>query len=152
MILPFQTIIRGDLVRPWHTRSSTGGMTYGAGPAGYDIRLAEDLSMWPLRFALASTIERFDMPDDVLAVVHDKSSWARRGLSVLNTIIEPGWRGYLTLELKNLGFRWLRLKPGMPIAQVVFHRLEERTVKPYPADGKYQNQKSGPQPALFGGS
>jgi len=86
------------------------------------------------------------MPDDLLGVVHDKSSWARRGLTVQNTVIEPGWRGFLTLELTYHGDADLALHQGDPIAQIVFHRLDMATVQPY--DGKYQDQAPGPQEAI----
>ena len=87
------------------------------------------------------------MPFDVLGVVHDKSSWVRKGICVQNTIIDPGWCGFLTLELTN---HWSNTRPctiraGTPIAQVVFHRLDQATELPY--SGKYQNQERGPQKA-----
>ena len=85
------------------------------------------------------------MPDDLMAFVHDKSSWARRGLSLFNTVIEPGWNGFLTLELVNNSGKSLLIMPGFPIAQIIFMRMEEPTEKPY--TGKYQNQAAGPQEA-----
>lgn len=85
------------------------------------------------------------MPNDLLAVVHDKSTWIRRGLSVHNTVLEPGWRGYLTLELAYHGYGRLSVKAGDPIAQIVFHMLDFTTSQPY--TGKYQDQPAGPQPA-----
>ena len=88
------------------------------------------------------------MPSDLLGLVHDKSTWARRGLSVFNTVIEPGWRGFLTLELVNHGQNSLRLVAGQGIAQVVFHVLDEPTEQPYPAEAKYQDQPYGPVGAL----
>lgn len=78
------------------------------------------------------------MPNNVVGVVHDKSTWARLGLTVQNTIIEPGWHGYLTLEIVNHSRMNITLKNGMPIAQVLFHFLDETTEQPY--SGKYQNQ------------
>lgn len=85
------------------------------------------------------------MPDDVVAFVHDKSTWARRGLSLFNTVIEPGWNGFLTLELVNNSNKELFISEGSPIAQIIFMRMEEAAEKPY--TGKYQNQKRGPQEA-----
>jgi dCTP deaminase len=86
------------------------------------------------------------MPTDLVAFVHDKSTWARRGLSLFNTVIEPGWSGFLTLEIVNHSTNPLRLLSGDPIAQIVFMRMEEPAEKPYA--GKYQNQKRGPQEAI----
>lgn len=87
------------------------------------------------------------MPNDVLAKVSDKSTWARRGIAVQNTVIEPGWRGFLTLEITNHGKQIIDIAAGMPIAQIIFHRLEAPAENPY--SGKYQNQAAGPQPARF---
>lgn len=108
---------------------------------------------------MGSSLEQFNMPTDMLGVVHDKSSWARKGLCVQNTVIEPGWRGYLTLEYTNhlpirialdgspRGFPhgWIQIARGMPIAQIIFHMLDFPTDQPY--EGKYQDQEAGPQPA-----
>lgn len=147
--LPAQTIRALCPILPFHERKRAHGMTYGLSAAGYDVRIAEDLWLWPGRYVLASTVEMFCMPSSVLARVCDKSTWARRGVTVQNTIIEPGWRGYLTLELEK---KWsrpfvVRLRAGMPIAQIIFERLEAPTDQPY--DGKYQDQPSGAQPAIL---
>lgn len=119
-------------------------MTFGLGPHGYDVRLREELHLTQGAFRLGSTIEHFKMPNDIMAQVCDKSSLARKGVFVQNTIIEAGWRGYLTLEITYHGWE-LTLYAGMPIAQIVFMRLEEPTEQPY--DGKYQDQEEGPQGA-----
>jgi dCTP deaminase len=151
MILPAQLIaaIVPSVVHPFRERAvhPASGMTFGLGPAGYDVRIAENILLKRGGFALASTIEKFDMPRDVMGIVHDKSTWARRGLACQNTVIEPGWRGYLTIELTNHGGEELRIEPGTPIAQIVFHQLVEPTTLPY--RGKYQDQLAGPQPAIF---
>lgn len=119
-----------------------GGVSFGMSEAGYDIRIKQEVVLHPFRrFRLASTMEQFRMPHDMVAIIHDKSTWARRGLSVFNTVAEPGWHGYLTLEL--VYHRWwpLRIPAGAGIAQAIFHRIE------HPADygwGKYQNQEDMP--------
>ncbi len=152
MIIPAQTLRRLRPVEPFHERSVFRGMSFGLGPAGYDVRVADSIHLiGGGSVELASTIEKFTMPPDVLGVVHDKSSWARQGVFVQNTIIEPGWTGFLTLELTyhaNLHGR-LYIEAGSPIAQIIFHRLEAPTELPY--TGKYQNQQAGPQPAIFEG-
>jgi dCTP deaminase len=147
MILSGDSILERGLVVPAHPRTRVFGMTYGVGPAGYDIRVEQSIMLRPGDFSLGSTVEEFRMDDDVLAIVHDKSTWARRGLSVFNTVIEPGWRGFLTLELKNQGDSILKIEAGMPIAQVIFHVLDQPASKPY--EGKYQDQKRGAQPAIL---
>lgn len=126
-------------------KQRSNGVSHGLSEAGYDIRIKQDVLLTPFsRFRLASTIEQFDMPEDLVAIVHDKSSWARRGLSVFNTVIEPGWKGFLTLEL--VYHRWLplRIPAGSGIAQVIFHRVHE----PASYTGKYQNQADRPVHAI----
>jgi dCTP deaminase len=134
------------------------GVSYGLGEAGYDIRLKQDILYLPSenlvslrdgpnhykespgRFVLASAIEEFDMPLDLVGVVHDKSTWARQGVSVFNTVIEPGWKGFLTLEIVFHGSERVRIPAGAGIAQVLFHYL----VEPAQYNGKYQNQTDKP--------
>lgn len=84
------------------------------------------------------------MPKNVLGIVHDKSTWARQGIACQNTVIEPGWRGYLTLEITNHGRIPIKFESGMPIAQVVFHFVDQMTDG---YEGKYQDQEAGPQSA-----
>ena len=168
MILSRQTIRRitggggSSIVKPLVEREvdKGSGMTYGLGPCGVDIRIAKTMRLWPGGFALASSIEEFSMPSDVIGMVKDKSTLARRGVAVQNTVIEPGWRGYLTLELTNHNqYRWwhllvwwkrpspIQLTYGQPIAQVVFSFLDVATDQPY--NGKYQDQPRGPTKAIF---
>lgn len=140
------------------------GVSHGLGEAGYDIRIKQDILFKPTNsvspaatfmdgkfsnpgtFCIASAIEEFDMPSDLVGVVHDKSTWARRGLSVFNTVIEPGWKGFLTLELVYHGWKELHIPAGAGIAQVIFHRTTENASY----DGKYQNQPDKPVGAING--
>ena len=156
MILPAQTIRKlcfppkwtrdlTPMISPFCERGVVRGRSYGLSGASYDVRVAESFWLWPFWGRLASTIERFAMPSDVGAEVKDKSSNARRFVLVQNTWIDPGWTGYLTLELTRL-LPWpVRIKAGTPIAQLIFHRLEQPTDQPY--RGKYQDQAPGAQPA-----
>lgn len=148
-IASYQTIKRLAPLSPLCERTKAFGLTYGLSGAGYDIRLAERvvLGFGPDSFCLASSMERFHMPSNLLGIVHDKSTLARLGLAVQNTVIEPGWQGYLTLELTNHGRAILALEAGQPIAQIIFHLLDEPTQVPY--SGKYQNQAAGPQQAIL---
>lgn len=145
MILPAQTIRQIKPITPFCERSVTNGMSYGLSHAGYDVRIAENIYLRAKEFSLASTVEKFEMPNDLVGLVHDKSSWARRGLSLFNTVIEPGWHGYLTLELVNHSNGMLYIPAGTPIAQILFLRTEEPVETPYA--GKYQGQEAGPQGA-----
>jgi dCTP deaminase len=138
------------------------GVSHGLGEAGYDIRIKQAIDFrvpdtMPARvtvdgihvgqrFCIASAIEEFQMPDYLVGIVHDKSTWARRGLSVFNTVIEPGWKGFLTLELVYHGSEPLFIPAGAGIAQVIFHRLVEHVSY----EGKYQNQADKPVRAING--
>lgn len=162
MIAPFferQEIIWSAMARRWYTTQEAillwinyswdirkkKRFSYGLSTCGYDVRIAQDIWLWPGFGRLASTVERFNMPADVMAEVKDKSSWARRFVTVQNTVIEPGWRGWLTLELTNHR-PWPRfIRAGTPIAQIVFYNLDKASDQPY--KGKYQDQAQGPQPA-----
>jgi dCTP deaminase len=93
----------------------------------YDLR--------PGEFVLASTRETFNLPNDISAEFRLKSSGARSGLNNLFAChCDPGWNGSaLTLELKNeLQHHHIRLTDGMPIGQILFHR-----VKPVPNERSY---------------
>lgn len=144
------TVVTGSLEQvftPYHPRTKHHGLSFGKGFAGYDIRIAESLVIPAKGFSLASSMEHFSIPHDCVAMVCDKSTHARRGLSLFNTIAEPGWRGWLTLELFNASNDTIELLSGDPIAQVILLRLDA------PSDGygagKYQDQCAGPQPAIF---
>lgn len=132
---------------PFSERAVAFGMSYGLSSCGYDVRSDQELILPAKGFALISTLERFIMPTDVVGRVHDKSTWARLGLAVQNTVIEPGWRGYLTLELSNNGYDIVEIKRGQPIAQIVFELLDEPTEAPY--TGKYQDQEQRPVEAKW---
>lgn len=122
------------------------GVTHGLGEAGYDVRVAQDIVLHPFkRFTLASTVEKFTMPNTLVGIVHDKSSHIRRGLVVGNSVVEPSWEGFLTLELFYHGWGVLRLPAGTGIAQVIFHALTN--IASY--RGKYQNQPARPVPAIL---
>jgi dCTP deaminase len=157
MIINGQALIKAAPIKNMLTEKHIlNGVSHGMSLAGYDIRIAEDIVFgaygvlvnreWKLgKFTLASAMEEFDMPFDLVGVVHDKSTWARRGLSVFNTVVEPGWRGHLTLELVFHGNQALHIKAGSGIAQILFSQIAE----PAAYSGKYQNQAAGPVEAKY---
>ncbi len=98
----------------------------------------------PHSFVLTETIEYFNMPEDVMAIIMGKSTYARCGLLCNTTPAENSWKGRLTAELANLGHLPIRLYVGMGIAQALFFR-GERPLKTYVEKnngGLYQNQTS----------
>lgn len=120
-------------------------------PASLDIRLGPDFLTHPHGTAfslklhpesvyriqpgdclLASTVERFLIPNDVVARVEGKSSLARLFLTVHSAgFIDPGFTGDITLELKNDGHEEIPLRAGMRIAQVSFTSLAAPAERPY---------------------
>lgn len=148
MILSGQTIRKIGIFNPFSERQvhKETGMSWGLSVAGYDIRVAQNHVIPSQGFVLASSIEHFDMPGFLLGQVADKSSLARQGIAVQNTIIEPGWRGHLTLEITNHSRVEARLVEGQPIAQIIFHMLDEPAEQPY--NGKYQDQPARPVPSI----
>lgn len=146
MILSGHSIRELVGIEPFMERTRLHGMTFGIGPAGYDVRLRQALDLEPGAFMLGSIIEHISMPNDVLGIVHDKSTLARLGLALQNTVIEPGWRGYLTVEISNHSYERVRLNAGSPIAQIIFHRTD---VLCEPYRGKYQDQGAMPVEARF---
>lgn len=129
----------------FHDKVSGCGVSHGMSEAGYDVRIKQDIWLHPFKkFSLASTIEKFRMPHYLVGIVHDKSTWARRKLSVFNTVIEPGWVGFLTLELVYHGWKPLHIPAGAGIAQVVFHQTSDHAQY----TGKYQNQENRPVKAI----
>lgn len=95
----------------------------------------------PGEFILGHTVERFNMPDDVMAVCFGKSSYARNGLHVVVTPLEPGWSGQVTLELANVSRLPVMLYPGEGICQFVFLRGTRPEVTYAEKGGKYQGQE-----------
>lgn len=146
MILSGRSIKERNIIQPFVDRGVIRGRSFGCSIASYDCRVQETFYLDPGEFRLASTIEKFEMPNDVLGTVRDKSSWARRGLQCFNTVIDPGWKGFLTLEMVNHGHERLRVTEGDPIVQIVFEEVDYET-EGY--KGKYQDQQSGPQEARF---
>ncbi|HLT19735.1 MAG TPA: dCTP deaminase [Thermomicrobiales bacterium] len=105
-------------------------------------------------FALASTIESFELSDDLVARLEGRSSIARLGITVHSTaaVFEPGWYGTATMELSNLGRMAVALYPGMRICSFTFEQLSSPAEVPYRAkkDNKYAGQIQPRASALAG--
>jgi dCTP deaminase len=103
----------------------------------------------PHSYALGVTIERFNMPANVIGFCLGKSTYARSGLIVNTTPLEPGWRGRLVLEFSNSADLPIRIYANEGIAQVTFFESNESCETTY-ADrgGKYQDQKGLTTPKL----
>jgi dCTP deaminase len=81
----------------------------------------------PHQFILAATLEYIRLPMDLMSYVIGRSTWGRLGLIVATAVgIQPGFAGTLTLELRNLGEAPLSLYPGQIVAQLFFHRVNQK--------------------------
>jgi dCTP deaminase len=155
-----------------------GVVSYGLSSYGYDIRVSKEFKVFtnvynaivdpkrfdaksfvdftvdeciipPNSFALARTEEYFRIPRNVLAVCLGKSTYARCGLVVNVTPLEPTWEGYLTLEISNTTPLPAKVYGGEGIAQLLFFEGDEEPEVAY-ADrkGKYMMQQGVTLPRL----
>ena len=147
-----------------------GIISYGVSSYGYDVRVGRQFKIFtnvhnvvvdpkkfsaesfvdyegdhciipPNSFALAQTMESFEIPRDVLAICVGKSTYARCGIIVNVTPLEPEWRGQVTLEISNTTPLPAKIYSNEGIAQLIFLRAESVCQTSY-ADkkGKYQDQ------------
>lgn len=106
---------------------------------------ADEIILNPKEFILGCSMEKIRMPPNVSAVCMGKSTIARNGLIVIVTPLEPGWEGYVTLEIFNALDRCIKLKAGIGITQVQFFQSDEYCMVSYKdRAGKYQNQPQEP--------
>lgn len=101
----------------------------------------------PHAFALATTMEKVSMPEDVIGVAQGKSTYARVGLQVLVTPVEPGYEGHLTIGLVNTTDAFIPLYVGEGILQMMFLQGSMRCATSY-RDRKGKYQGSGDSPVL----
>jgi dCTP deaminase len=170
-LLPDWMIRRDVIITPFaECEKRPGVISYGLSSYGYDVRLGENFKILegsggtldpkehsdqlftsvgftkavfvpPHGFVLAETLEYIKIPDDVLGVCVGKSTYARCGLVVNTTPLEPGWRGKVTLELSNTTPLPIKVYVGEGIAQVLFYRGAGKCEMNYATkQGKYQDQ------------
>jgi dCTP deaminase len=108
-------------------------------PAGYDLRSSRTVVLKPEQYELVATLETVELGLSVVAFLHIRSSLAREGLVGSFAVVDPGFRGQLTLNLLNVSDKEVTLKSGERIVQIVFHRLGSMAAMGY--KGSYQNSK-----------
>ena len=145
-------------------------VSYGTSSYGYDVRCADEFKIFtninssivdpkdfndknfvdfkgdvciipPNSFTLARTVEKFKIPRDTLVVCLGKSTYARCGIIVNVTPLEPEWEGYVTLEFSNTTPLPAKIYANEGVAQMLFFQSDEECETSY-ADkgGKYQGQ------------
>ena len=104
-------------------------------------RSGETCELPPYGFMLAASVEYIRVPQDTLVVCVGKSTYARCGLIIGVTPLEPGWQGYITLELFNSSPLPIRLYGGEGICQCLFFKGNEPCQTSYSdRNGKYMHQ------------
>ena len=106
----------------------------------YKTITSDTYILLPNQFVLATTMEYFDLPNNLTAFVEGRSSLGRMGLFIQNAgWVDPGFKGEITLELYNANCCAIELKAGRRIGQLVFAKMDDTALNPY--NGKYQGQK-----------
>ena len=155
-----------------------GCVSYGVSSYGYDARCADEFKIFtnvnssvvdpkdfsnqsfvsrkedvciipPNSFALARTVEYFRIPRDVLVICLGKSTYARCGIIVNVTPLEPEWEGHVTLEFSNTTPLPANIYAGEGVAQFLFLKADEVCETSYKdKNGKYQGQTGVTLPKL----
>ena len=164
MIAPFEP----GMVR--QTQAGQKAVSFGTSSYGYDVRCADEFKVFtninstivdpktfdprsfvdvkgpeciipPNSFALARTVEYFRIPREVLVVCLGKSTYARCGIIVNVTPLEPEWEGHVTLEFSNTTPLPARIYANEGVAQMLFFQSDEICDTSYrDRGGKYQGQ------------
>jgi dCTP deaminase len=155
-----------------------GVISYGVSSYGYDVRVGDEFKVFtnvyntvvdpknfdpksfvdiradvciipPNSFALASTIEYFRIPRDILTICLGKSTYARCGIIVNVTPFEPEWEGHVTIEISNTTPLPAKIYANEGIAQVLFFQGDEPCATSYKdKKGKYQAQRGVTLPKI----
>lgn len=145
-------------------------ISYGVSSYGYDVRIADEYKIFtninstivdpkhfdpksfvdfkgevcivpPNSFALGRTIEYFKIPRKTMTICVGKSTYARCGIITNVTPLEPGWEGYITLEVSNTTPLPAKIYSGEGIVQILFFESDEECLTSYAEKkGKYQGQ------------
>ena len=115
-----------EMISPFEEKQVRGNsISYGLSSFGYDARVSDE----------------FKIPDDVLVICLGKSTYARCGIIVNVTPLEPGWEGYVTLEFSNTTPLPAKIYANEGVAQFIFLKGNEKPEVTYAdRDGKYMGQ------------
>lgn len=171
---------KAPMISPFEPTCVQKGTSWGLSSYGYDLRLgslfgvykpsdmpldprdvAETDLDWveasgkyvlpPWGHCLAHSVEYLRMPPTVTGTVNDKSTYARCFVQAMNTVLEAGWEGQVTLEITNHLPRPVILRPGEGIVQVTFHMGNRPCSTDYSRrHGKYQGQVGVTLPSCRG--
>lgn len=108
-------------------------------PAGYDLRSSMSILIDSKEQKLISTLERVELPSNIAGFLNLRSSFIREGLIAGLALVDPGFKGQLTISLFNASLNKVKISQGEPFLQITFIQLLEKAEKPY--SGRYQNSK-----------
>ena len=171
--------IEEGMISPFEDKQvREGKISYGLSSYGYDARVSEEFKIFtnvnseivdpknfkstnfvtkngseciipPNSFALARTVEKFKIPKDILVICLGKSTYARCGIIVNVTPLEPGWEGHVTLEFSNTTPLPAKIYANEGVAQFVFIKGNEKPSITYAnRKGKYMKQKGVTLPKI----
>jgi len=107
--------------------------------AGYDLRAYADAQIQAGQAKLVATLERVELGVDLAGTLHTRSSLARSGLLAGLALVDPGFRGQLTILLYNTSAENFELRRGERFLQLALHLLSTKTLRPY--RGRYQDSQ-----------
>jgi len=114
-------------------------ISYGVSSFGYDVRCANEFKVFTNIHS--ATVEYFRIPRNVLTICLGKSTYARCGIIVNVTPLEPEWEGHVTLEFSNTTNLPAKIYAGEGVAQMIFFESDEACEVSYKdRGGKYQGQ------------
>jgi dCTP deaminase len=119
------------VIAPFDDRSLRG--------AGYDLRLGEDTAILAGQNKLVATLERVELGEQLVGTLYLRSTLTRAGVIGGLALVDPGFRGQLTVSLFNAGQRTFSMRGHDRFLQIVIHRLGVKTSRPYA--GKYQDSQ-----------
>ena len=159
------------MITPFEDKQIRGNkISFGVSSYGYDARVSDEFKIFtnvnseivdpknfkstnfvtknsleciipPNSFVLARTVEYFKIPEDILVICLGKSTYARCGIIVNVTPLEPGWEGHVTLEISNTTPLPAKIYSNEGLCQVLFFESDEECETSYKdKKGKYQKQ------------
>jgi dCTP deaminase len=171
--------LKNDMIAPFvENQVRDHVISYGVSSYGYDIRISDEYKIFtnlnstivdpkafdpksfvdfkgdvciipPNSFALGRTVEYFRIPRNIMTICVGKSTYARCGIITNVTPLEPGWEGYITLEISNTTPLPAKIYSGEGICQILFFEgAEECSVSYADKKGKYQGQTGVTLPKL----
>ena len=163
--------LENEMISPFEDKQVRGNkISYGLSSFGYDARVSNEFKIFtnlnsevvdpknfkptnfitknvseciipPNSFVLASTVEYFKIPKDILVICLGKSTYARCGIIVNVTPLEPGWEGHVTLEFSNTTPLPAKVYANEGVAQFIFLKGNETPETTYSdRNGKYMGQ------------